>query len=146
MSLGMVDTGHFKIPQWVYQWNKSHKRTLKVINPFNSPAQAPHATAENTAAPQNKSKKRETDTGWLYKSRPLKYIYINESIPFLWTMRHDEKIQLFNSLFLIKSSNYKFMYSTGNSEASGYRLVLERGWIYRWIAILGKWLFKECSF
>lgn len=76
MSLGTVGGYvHFKSPQWVCLWNKRRKRTLKVINPFNSLAPAPHATADNTAVPQNRLRREKNASGLLYRSSPLKYIH-----------------------------------------------------------------------
>lgn len=75
MSLGIGGCVHFKSPPWVCLWNKRRKRTLQVINPFNSPTPAPHATADNTAVTQKQAEEGKNAGGLLYRSSPLKYIH-----------------------------------------------------------------------
>lgn len=77
MSLGIGGCVHFKRTQWVCLWNKRRKRTLQVINPFNSPARAPHATADNTAVPQNRLR-RERMLVDCFTGVALWNIYIND--------------------------------------------------------------------
>lgn len=68
---------HFNSPQWVCLWNKRRKRTLQVINPFNSPAPAPHASADNTAVPQNRPGRERMPVD-CFTGVALWNIYIND--------------------------------------------------------------------
>lgn len=78
MSLGIRGGGlHFKRPQWVCLWNKRRKRTLKVINPFNSPAPTPHATVDNTVVPQNRLRRERMPVD-CFTGVALWNIYIND--------------------------------------------------------------------
>lgn len=56
MSLGIA-VCPFQKPPVNLLWNKRRKRTLKVINLFNSPARASHATADNTVVSENRPRR-----------------------------------------------------------------------------------------
>lgn len=62
MSLGLA-VCPFQNPPVILLWNKRRKRTLKVINLFNSPDRASHASADNTAVSEIGPRRRGMPLG-----------------------------------------------------------------------------------
>lgn len=76
MSLGLA-VCPFQKPPVILLWNKRRKRTLKVINLFNSPARASHASADNTAVSEIRPRRGGMPLG-CFTEADLWNIYITD--------------------------------------------------------------------